>query len=139
MTAVDCYSGLANNAAITDSTAKLGGKCYRSSFKMGGFMHNSIMALVFIWCVFGTWSEQLVAQGSVEVVIDTIGSLDAASAQTVDGGRLAVPYRLLLSRGDLVNIDMRAIDTLDPYVILEAPSGERFRDDDGGDDFDAAC
>ena len=56
----------------------------------------------------------------------------------VDGGRLALPFRLPLSQGELVSIDMRAIDTLDSYIILEAPSGERFRDDDGGDEFDAA-
>lgn len=101
-------------------------------------MHNSILAMAFIWFSVGTLSEQLVAQGAVRVVIDTVASLDEDQAVTVDGGRLAVPYRLPLSQGELVRIDMRAVDTLDPYVILEAPSGERFRDDDGGDGFDAA-
>lgn len=103
-------------------------------------MWRSFLAVTVVWNCFGALPEELGAQdlGSARLAIDAVDTLTQVGSETVDGGRLAVSYPLPLIRGEYVTVEMEGFDTLDPYVILEAPSGQQFRDDDSGRGLNAA-
>ncbi|HEX8385286.1 MAG TPA: hypothetical protein VF576_03825 [Rubricoccaceae bacterium] len=57
------------------------------------------------------------------------GALAAGDA-TLDSGEFADAYTIDVEAGQTILVDVMSTSELDPYIILRAPSGEQFENDD---------
>lgn len=57
------------------------------------------------------------------------GSLESGDA-TLNSGEYADTYTVDVQEGQTIFVDLRATGDFDPYIIVRAPSGEQFENDD---------